>query len=102
MSVLGEQLRRERTRRGMRQQEAAALFGVSQPSYHRWEAGTNHPDAQFFRLLAEFLGCTIDEVWSMVFREEPPASLGQIKTQVDELRAQIAELRAAIADLSAV
>lgn len=99
---LGERLRRERRRRQETQAQAAEYFGVRQPSYYRWEAGETVPDPDRLGLIAEYLGCEIQEVWSMLHDGPIPTSLEGVRTEVRELRRNyedFAEARAEIAEL---
>lgn len=92
MSIIGERVRRERIRRQLPQAEAGVLFGISQPSFHRWESGATKPDAEHFAKLGDFLGCTVDEVWAMVFEEAPPVELDRLAATVAVLAADVARL----------
>lgn len=93
MSIeLGEMLRRERIRRKERQRDTAARFGVSQPSYAKWESGTR-PDDSRLADIASFLGLQLEEVWRMTHgASKAPATL-------DELRARMADLERDVQDL---
>ncbi len=99
MSKLGELLRRERTRRGERQVDAAARFGISQASYHRWESGENRPSDEQFATVGNFLGLHVDDVWKLVHHGEEPTSLDATRQEVAELKRDVADLRAVVAEL---
>lgn len=99
-SELGELLRRERTRRSERQVDTAARFGITQPSYHRWERGDSRPDDAHFAEVARFLGIKVDEVWQLVHGASPePTSLNQLREQVDGLQRDIDDLRTLVREL---
>jgi transcriptional regulator with XRE-family HTH domain len=67
---LGEALRRERRRRKERQIDTASRFGISQPSYARWESGEHDPDDQHFGAIADFTGLALSDVWRMVHHSD--------------------------------
>jgi len=92
--ALGEALRRERTRRKERQADAATRFGVSQPSYHRWESGENRPDDAQFADVARYLGMTVAEVWELVHgADAAPVSLEALRGQVAAVERDLADVR---------
>ena len=93
MSAFGEALRRERSRRKERQRDTAARFGVSQPSYHRWESGENLPDDELRQKVAEYLGITVGEVWELMHNESAPASLEALHQDIADLQRDIADIR---------
>jgi transcriptional regulator with XRE-family HTH domain len=64
--TLGEALRRERTRRKERQVDTADHFGVTQPSYQRWEADKSRPSAVYLKAVAEYLELPVDVVWRLM------------------------------------
>ena len=45
---------------GMTQQQAAALIGVSQPAYQRYESGTRIPSVQIAQQIASVFGTSVD------------------------------------------
>jgi transcriptional regulator with XRE-family HTH domain len=96
---LGERLRRERLRRKERQEETADRFGVSQPNYSRWENGEYKVSQGHFAEVAEFLGVTVAEVWTMVNSEEPPTSLEIVRQEVEALKRDVTDLRSQIGAL---
>ncbi len=100
-TAFGEALRRERTRRGERQREAAARFDVSQPSYHRWEAGEHLPDDELRQKVADYLGITVGEVWELMHGEVAPASLGSLQSEVADMQRAIKDLQAKLRELQA-
>jgi transcriptional regulator with XRE-family HTH domain len=62
---LGEQIRRERSRRGDTKKDAAARFGISQSSYFRWESGEDRPEDDMFGAIGRYLGKRVDDVWEV-------------------------------------
>jgi transcriptional regulator with XRE-family HTH domain len=99
---LGERLRRERLRRKERQEETAERFGVSQPNYSRWENGEYRVSQGHFAKVAEFLGLTVAEVWTMANSEEPPTSLEMVRQEIDALKRDISDLRGQIGTLGQI
>ena len=94
---IGELLRRERLRRDQLQDQAALRFGITQPSYSRWENGQIFPDDKHFAEVANFLGLQLEDVWEMVNGNDPrPVSLEALKTEIAELKRDIADLRSVI------
>lgn len=57
-------IKRYREARGIKQIELAAHLGVSQPTVVRWEQDGEYPPCQVMADLADFLGCTIDELYA--------------------------------------
>lgn len=55
-------LREKRKFRGLTQQAAADVIGVTQSHYRQFEIGTVRLDVQRAKKLAGWLGCTIDEL----------------------------------------
>lgn len=99
MSVeLGEMLRRERMRRKERQRDTCARFGVSQPSYAKWESGTR-PDDSRLADIASFLGLQLEEVWRMTHGEsKAPATLDELRVKMADLERDIKDLRTGYQD----
>jgi len=93
-SRLGERLRRERLRRNELQAPAAARFNVTQPSYSRWESGKIFPDEKHYSDIAQYLGLTVEEVWSLMNDGDPrPISLDSLKSEIADLKRDIVDLR---------
>ncbi|MGI9606786.1 MAG: helix-turn-helix transcriptional regulator [Acidimicrobiales bacterium] len=102
-TAFGEALQRERRRRGENQRETAERFGVSQPSYHRWERGDSHPDDKHKHAIAEFLGITVQDVWELQHNATDPLSftllndrVSALERDVEDLKRQLAEALAAV------
>jgi hypothetical protein len=69
-------------------------FGVTQPSYHRWEAGANRPDDAHFAAIADYLGLRVNEEWNLVHGpDEGPTSLAAVQAELSALRRDIDALR---------
>ncbi len=88
----GARLREARRRRGETQTDAAARFGVTQPSYSRWELGQSSPSVEQFDALAGFLGMTPDEFDRLLQGTIDP--LDAVRAELAELQREVAELRA--------
>ncbi|MEO1065356.1 MAG: helix-turn-helix transcriptional regulator [Actinomycetota bacterium] len=95
-TALGELLRRERRRRGETQAQAAARFGIAQPSYHRWESGENRPDDEKFTQIGGYLGISAEEVLRVVHQTELPTSLEQVRDDVRALQRDVDDLKEAL------
>lgn len=48
---------------GMNKTELAKRMGVSIPTVSRWESGEDYPSGPRLPVLAEALGCTIDQLY---------------------------------------
>lgn len=55
-SVFGENLRKTRKQRGLRQVDLATVLDVSLPTVVRWESGENLPVGDQIDRIAQFLG----------------------------------------------
>ena len=51
-----------REKRGISQNELAALVGVTQSAVAKWETGDSMPRADKLCQLAEILNCTVDDL----------------------------------------
>lgn len=66
--MLGKNLAMLRNIKGLSQEEAAEIAGVSRQAYAKWERGDTVPDVERCALLAEYYGTTIDTLLN--FRTE--------------------------------
>lgn len=98
-SAFGERLRRERLRRKLSQREAAARFGVSQPSYYRWESGQIEPATRYRRDIADWLGITLDELFELIGTTGAPMTHAELEERVRDLERDSAEYRELISEL---
>lgn len=55
-------IKRIRENAGLTQAQVANTLGVRQSTVAMWENGENHPRADKLLLLADILGCTVDEL----------------------------------------
>lgn len=60
--TLGERIAEKRKARGLKQDELAEMLGVSAQAVSKWENDVSCPDIMTLPLLAEKLGCTVDEL----------------------------------------
>lgn len=88
----GIRLREARQRRGETQAEVAARFGVTQPSYSRWELGQTSPSGQHLDELSRFMGMEPDDFARLLQGTADP--LDAVRAQLAELQREVAELRA--------
>lgn len=65
---LGEQIRINRKKIGLTQEQVADYLGVSTPAVNKWERGTTCPDISLLPALARLLDIDMNELFS--FREE--------------------------------
>jgi transcriptional regulator with XRE-family HTH domain len=106
---LGAKLRIERLRRREGQEEAGRRFGVSQATFSKWERGFALPDQERFAVVADYIGATVEEVWTLVHGRKDPltlsdalATIESMKRDIADLRAMNAETRQSNADLAAM
>lgn len=55
-----ERIRLLRENKGISQQSLADRIGCTQPTIHKYEDGSNEPDIQTLRLLADFFDTSVD------------------------------------------
>ncbi|MGX7074494.1 helix-turn-helix domain-containing protein [Falseniella ignava] len=60
MSIFGDNIKRLRKNKGLKQQEIAELLGVKRNTYSDWENGKTEPNFEKLFLLAEYLETTTD------------------------------------------
>ena len=56
-------IRKRREALGVTQQEMADSLGVERSTVGKWESPGNYPRPKFFKAIAAYLGCTIDELF---------------------------------------
>ena len=61
--IIGENIKKAATLRGIKQVEIAKYLGVSQGSVSNWIKGTNSIDLELLGKLAVFLGVSIDQIF---------------------------------------
>lgn len=64
-------IRKFREEAGFTMTELAGRMGVSVATVYRWENGEDAPASTRLPLLADTLGCTIDQLYG---RDSPPAT----------------------------
>ena len=60
--TLGERIAEKRKAKGYKQEELAEMLGVSAQAVSKWENDLSCPDIMTLPILAEKLGCTVDEL----------------------------------------
>ena len=60
MSNLSERMKALRKSRGLKQEEAAELSGISYMSYRRYERGEREPTVSSLWKIADFYGVSVD------------------------------------------
>lgn len=61
--IIGENIKKAATLRGIKQVEIAKHLGVSQGSVSNWIKGTNSIDLELLAKLATFLGVSLDQIF---------------------------------------
>jgi transcriptional regulator with XRE-family HTH domain len=67
LGELGQRIRGQREKRGLKQQDVANALGISPQAVSKWERGENAPDIAILAPLARILGVTID--WILAAHE---------------------------------
>jgi len=93
--ALAERIAAARKAAGKTQEDAAALLGVSRPTYIAIEKGLRPVQPQELVKLAAFFGRTVNE---LVRRREPVALEPHLRAAVDQSRPETPELFAAITE----
>ena len=78
MSVLGQQIKKFRTEKGITQEQLGQLVGVTTQAVSKWERGGT-PDVELLPSLAQVLGVSIDALFG---REEQSFSMSILKKLV--------------------
>ena len=60
MSIFGDDIKRLRKNKGLKQQEIAELLGVKQNTYSDWENGKTDPSFENLVKLADLLDVSLD------------------------------------------
>ena len=60
---LGENIKKLRKERDLTQEKLADLIGVSFQAISKWERGESFPDITLLPVIADFFGCTIDDLF---------------------------------------
>ena len=69
LTELGNKIRAQREKRGLKQQDVANALDVSPQAVSKWERGENAPDITVLKPLARLLGVSTD--WLLSVHEEP-------------------------------
>ena len=59
---MGEKLKAARKAAGMTQQQLADALGCRAKDISRWESGLHEPGALTLKKMAQFLGCSMDDL----------------------------------------
>ena len=62
---LGENIKKLRKERDLTQEKLADLIGVSFQAISKWERGESFPDITILPVIADFFGCTIDDLFGV-------------------------------------
>lgn len=95
---IGTKIMELRRKKGMTQEQLAAILGVSAPAVSKWETDSSYPDITLLCPLARALGTDVDTL--LAFEEElSQESMGQYMTEIIQLSRQ-GEIRKAEEKLS--
>lgn len=95
---IGTKIMEFRRKKGMTQEQLAAILGVSAPAVSKWETDSSYPDITLLCPLARALGTDVDTL--LAFEEElSQESMGQYMTEIIQLSRQ-GEIRKAEEKLS--
>lgn len=61
---IAENIKNYRAESGMTQKELGELLHVSAQTVCKWENNVCYPDITFLPILAEIIGCTIDDLFN--------------------------------------
>lgn len=78
MSIFGDNIKRLRKNKGLKQQEIAELLGVKQNTYSDWENGKTDPSFENLVKLADLLDVSLDWLFGreqMKFKKRSPTQL---------------------------
>lgn len=62
--VISEKLKAYRSQNSITQKELADLFGITSQSVSKWEREECCPDIALLPVLADTIGCTVDEFFA--------------------------------------
>ena len=62
---LGENIKKFRKERNLTQEKLADLIGISFQAISKWERGDSFPDVTTLPIIADFFGCTIDDLFGV-------------------------------------
>ena len=65
MIKLSENIKKNRSLKGMTQSQLASVFNVSEQAVSRWENGNTYPDISLLPGIADYFGISIDELMGM-------------------------------------
>lgn len=71
--MISESLSALRVVKGISQEKAAEIAGVSRQAYARWEKGETIPDVERCGKLADFYGTTVDAMMRYPYEDAPEA-----------------------------
>lgn len=98
MAPLAELLRRQMAEHPITQGALAERFGVSQPTIGRWLDGSSTPDAKHVADLADYLGCTEDDVIRAMHQQRRRGKQ-DLSERVVDLSAEVVDIREQMAAL---
>ena len=60
MSIFGDNIKRLRKNKGLKQQELAEILGIKRNTYSDWENGKCKPNYEKLEKIADFFGVSLD------------------------------------------
>ena len=62
--VISKKLKEYRHKNGMTQKHLGKLLGVTAQAISKWEQGECYPDIALLPMLADAIGCTVDDLFA--------------------------------------
>ncbi len=88
---LGNQIRINRRRMDLTQEQLAKKFGTSPQAVSRWENGTTYPDIEMLPMIASFFGTSVDSLLGCTEEEKQKFCEGLQRSFEEAVRAKDAE-----------
>lgn len=84
--IVMDVIRRLRINKGLTQSEFSSILGFSQQAVSKWENNTAEPDIETLCKIADYFGCTIDELLGRPSASQQPDDLPQPLSEPKETR----------------
>lgn len=95
--MFGQNLKKLRQRRGLKQSDVAKAIGTTQKQVSKWETGSLEPDIRSLCLLADYFGVSIDYLVGHV-TPQPKDVDARMKQLLDSLTPEQVSLLCVIAE----
>ena len=70
MMNIGNQIKKLRVEKGVKQEELADFLHISKQAVSKWETGSSTPDIELLPQIAVYFGVTIDELFAFPEEDE--------------------------------